>query len=214
MKLSYAIPVCNEIDEIKRLLTFLIENKRDEDEIVIVYDSVNGTKEVREYLVSVDPGTSYQPLQDYPVRWYSYDFDGDFGKMKNWLTDMCTGDYIFQIDADEMVDEYVIRLLPQVLEHNDVDVIMVPRINTVEGLTPEHVSKWGWRVDEKGYVNFPDYQWRIYRNTESIRWKNRVHETLGGYKTLSHLPRNPEWCLNHHKTIDRQERQNKLYDTL
>ena len=214
MKLSYAIPVCNEIDEIKRLLTFLIENKRDEDEIVIVYDSVNGTKEVREYLVSVDPGTSYQPLQDYPVRWYSYDFDGDFGKMKNWLTDMCTGDYIFQIDADEMVDEYVIRLLPQVLEHNDVDVIMVPRINTVEGLTPEHVSKWGWRVDEKGYVNFPDYQWRIYRNTESIRWKNRVHETLDGYKTLSHLPRNPEWCLNHHKTIDRQERQNKLYDTL
>jgi hypothetical protein len=134
--------------------------------------------------------------------------------MKNWLTDMCTGDYIFQIDADEMVDEYVIRLLPQVLEHNEVDVIMVPRINTVEGLTPQHVSKWGWRVDANGWVNFPDYQWRIYRNTESIRWKNRVHETLDGYKTLSHLPRNPEWCLNHHKTIDRQERQNKLYDTL
>ena len=214
MKLSYAIPVCNEIDEIKRLLTFLIENKRDEDEIVIVYDSVNGTKEVREYLVSVDPGTSYQPLQDYPVRWYSYDFDGDFGKMKNWLTDMCTGDYVFQIDADEMVDEYVIRLLPQVLEHNQVDVIMVPRINTLEGLTPQHVSKWRWRVDENNWVNFPDYQWRIYRNTESIRWKNRVHATLDGYKTLSHLPRNPEWCLKHHKTIDRQERQNKLYEGL
>jgi len=214
MKISYAIPVCNEIDEIKRLLSFLIENKRDEDEIVIVYDSINGTKEVREYLVSVDPGTSYQPLQDYPVRWYSYDFDGDFGKMKNWLTDMCTGDYIFQIDADEMVDEYVIRLLPQVLEHNEVDVIMVPRINTVEGLTPQHVSKWGWRVDANGWVNFPDYQWRIYRNTESIRWKNRVHETLDGYKTLSHLPRNPEWCLKHHKTIDRQERQNEFYEGL
>lgn len=214
MKISYAIPVCNEIDEIKRLLTFLIENRRDKDEIVIFYDAVNGTKEVREYLVSVDPGTSYHPLQDYPVRWYSYDFDGDFSKMKNKLTEMCTGDYIFQIDADEMIDEYVIRLLPQVLEHNNVDVIMVPRINTVEGLTPEHVSKWRWRLDENNWVNFPDYQWRIYRNTESIRWKNRVHETLDGYKTLSHLPRNPEWCLKHHKTIDRQERQNALYDTL
>jgi len=214
MKISYAIPVCNEIDEIKRLLTFLIENKRDEDEIVIVYDSVNGTKEVREYLVSVDPGTSYQPLQDYPVRWYSYDFDGDFGKMKNWLTDMCTGDYVFQIDADEMVDNYLFSALPQVLEHNQVDVIMVPRINTVEGLTPQHVSKWGWQVNEKGYVNFPDYQWRIYRNSESIRWKNRVHEVLDGYKTLSHLPRNPEWCLKHHKTIARQEKQNNFYETL
>ena len=214
MKISYAIPVCNEIDEIKRLLTFLIENKRDEDEIVIFYDAVNGTKEVREYLVSVDPGTSYHPLQDYPVRWYSYDFDGDFSKMKNKLTEMCTGDYVFQIDADEMIDEYVIRLLPQVLEHNNVDVIMVPRINTVEGLTPEHVSKWRWRLDENNWVNFPDYQWRIYRNTESIRWKNRVHEVLDGYKTLSHLPRNLEWCLMHHKTIDRQERQNQYYETL
>ncbi len=214
MKLSYAIPVCNEIDEIKRLLTFLIENKRDEDEIVIFYDEINGSKEVREYLKSIVSGLTYNPIEDYPIRWYSYDFDGHFGNMKNELTEMCTGDYIFQIDADEMVDEYVIRLLPQVLEHNQVDVIMVPRINTVEGLTPQHVSEWGWQVNEKGWVNFPDYQWRIYRNSESIRWKNRVHETLDGYKTLSHLPRNPEWCLKHHKTIDRQERQNEFYEGL
>ena len=214
MKISYAIPVCNEIEEIKRLLTFLIENKRDEDEIVIFYDEINGSKEVREYLKSIVSGLTYNPIEDYPIRWYSYDFDGHFGNMKNELTEMCTGDYVFQIDADEMIDKYVIDVLPQVLEHNQVDVIMVPRINTVEGLTPQHVSKWGWRVDENDWVNFPDYQWRIYRNTESIRWENRVHEMLDGYKTLSHLPRTPEWCLKHHKTIDRQERQNEFYETI
>ena len=214
MKISYAIPVCNEREEIERLLSFLIANKRDEDEIVIFYDSVNGTTEVREYLKSIVSGLTYNLIKDYPVRWYGYDFDGDFGKMKNELTEMCTGDYICQIDADEMVDEYFIRLLPQVLEHNSVDVIMVPRINTVEGLTPQHVSKWRWRVDANNWVNFPDYQWRIYRNDESIKWKNRVHEVLDGYKTLSHLPQHPEWCLKHHKTIERQERQNSLYDTL
>ena len=170
MKISYAIPVCNELAEIKRLLSFLIENKRDEDEIVIVYDSVNGTKEVREYLVSVDPGTSYRPLQDYPVRWYSYDFDGDFSKMKNKLTEMCTGDYVFQIDADEMVDEYVIRLLPQVLEHNNVDVIMVPRINTVEGLTPEHVSKWRWRLESPQlFMNTPVIEKEMYTDSDDYQ---------------------------------------------
>jgi len=214
MKISYAIPVCNEIDEIKRLLTFLIDNKRLEDEIVILYDVINGTEEVREYLKTIISGSTYNPIENYPIRWYSYDFDGHFGNMKNFLTDMCTGDYVFQIDADEMIDKYIIDVLPQVLEHNDVDVLMIPRINTVEGLTHQHVSKWGWRVDEKGWVNFPDYQWRIYRNTESIRWKNRVHETLDGYKTLSHLPRNPEWCLLHPKTIERQEIQNNFYNTL
>lgn len=214
IRISYAIPVCNEIVEIERLLSFLNTNKRDEDEIVIFYDETNGTKEVREYLKSIVSGATYTPLEDYPIRWYSYDFDGHFGNMKNALTEMCTGDYIFQIDADEMVDEYFIRLLPQVLEHNDVDIIKVPRINTVEGLTPKHVSKWGWNVDEKGYVNFPDYQWRIYKNSDDIKWINKVHEKLDGYKTLSHLPQDPEWCLKHHKTIDRQERQNKLYELL
>ena len=214
MTISYAIPVCNEREEIERLLSFLQQHVRPEDEIVIFYDSVNGTSEVREYLKSIVSGLTYNPIEDYPIRWYSYDFDGDFGKMKNELTNMCFKDYVCQIDADEMVDEYFIRILPQVLEHNSVDVIMVPRINTVEGLTPQHVSKWGWRVDDNGYVNFPDFQYRIYRNSESIKWKNRVHEVLDGYKTLSHLPRNPEWCLKHHKTIDRQERQNEYYDTL
>ena len=206
MKLSYAIPVCNEHVEIQRLVSFLLKHKQSNDEIVIMFDSKNGSKAVEEYLRSHSVNAEF--------RWYPNELDGHFGNMKNKLNSLCSGDYIFQIDADEMVDNYLFAALPQVLEHNEVDVILVPRINTVEGLTPQHVSKWGWRVDGNGWVNFPDYQWRIYRNTESIRWKNRVHETLDGYKTLSHLPRNPEWCLKHHKTIDRQERQNQYYETL
>ena len=206
MKLSYAIPVCNEHVEIQRLVSFLLKHKQSNDEIVIMFDSKNGSKAVEEYLRSHSVNAEFQ--------WYPNEFDGHFGNMKNKLNSLCSGDYIFQIDADEMVDNYLFAALPQVLEHNEVDVIMVPRINTVEGLTPEHVSKWRWRLDENNWINFPDYQWRIYRNIESIRWKNRVHETLDGYKTLSHLPRTPEWCLKHHKTIDRQERQNQYYETL
>jgi hypothetical protein len=36
--------------EIQRLLPFLIENKRKQDEIVVFYDSNNGSKSVDEYL--------------------------------------------------------------------------------------------------------------------------------------------------------------------
>ena len=38
MKLSLAVTVCNEYDEIQQLLPFLIENKREQDEIVVLYD--------------------------------------------------------------------------------------------------------------------------------------------------------------------------------
>ena len=51
MKISYAITVCNEIKEIKNLLPFLIENKRPEDEVVILFDERNGERELLDYLL-------------------------------------------------------------------------------------------------------------------------------------------------------------------
>jgi hypothetical protein len=102
----------------------------------------------------------------------------------------------------------------QIIEMNDVDVILVPRVNTVEGLTGEHVQKWGWVLDENGWVNWPDPQWRIYRNVDYIKWENKVHENLVGYKSISNLPMMQELALHHPKTIDRQEKQNEYYETL
>ena len=143
-----------------------------------------------------------------------YHFDGHFGNMKNALTEVCTGDYIFQIDADEYPHEVLMDNIHGILETNDVDVVLVPRVNTVEGLTQDHIQKWGWRVDERGWVNFPDPQWRIYRRSESIRWENKVHEKLVGYETISNLPWAEELSLYHPKDIERQEKQNEYYDTL
>lgn len=207
MKISYAVTVCNEFVEIQRLINFLINNKRKEDEIVVLWDSKNGDKQIETFLRKMNVETSL-------FRWHSYAFKGHFANLKNHLTELCTGDYIYQIDADEMVSEYVMKLLPQVLETNNVDVVRVPRINTVEGLTPEHISRWKWHVNERGWVNFPDYQWRIYRNTPEISWHNKVHEVLSGYETMAVLPTDEEWCLYHHKDIQRQERQNEYYSTL
>lgn len=206
MKISYAITVCNELEEIKRLVPFLKTHKRPEDEVVVLFDQKNGDKEVIDYLVKFN---KYPNIQT----WRGY-FENDFGDWKNKLTSYCTGDYIFQLDADEMISEYMMQLLPQVLEANDVEVIRVPRINTVEGLTQEHIQKWSWQVNEKGWVNFPDYQWRIYKNNAGITWLNKVHEVLTGYRTMAALPPQEEWCLLHHKQIERQERQNSYYEQL
>ena len=119
------------------------------------------------------------------------------------------------IDADEIPNSTLIENLPDILIGNEsVDVYYVPRINTVEGLTQTHIEKWGWRVNEKGHVNFPDYQMRIYKNKPEIKWVNKVHEILGGHKTMSYLPMDEEWCLSHPKSIIKQEKQNEYYNTL
>jgi hypothetical protein len=208
MKISYAITVCNEFVEIQKLVNFLRENKRTQDEIVILFDQKNGDPEVANWLTKQN---KYPNVQF----WRGFEFDGDFSNWKNLLTTYCAGDYIFQIDADEMPDWYLIQYLPEILEANpDNEVYLVPRVNTVEGLTQEHIQKWRWNVNENGWVNWPDYQWRIWKKKPEIKWKNKVHEVLDGYKTYSTLPAEPEFSLKHPKDIERQEKQNAFYDTL
>jgi hypothetical protein len=207
MKISYAITVCNELEEVKRLVNFLLSNKRKEDEIVVLADSPKMSQELQDTL------RKYFSLNQ--ILLIESEFEGHFADWKNKLFKVCSGDYIFQIDADELPTEELINQLPYILEINqEVDVFLVPRINTVEGLTQQHIRQWRWNVNEKGWVNFPDYQWRIYRNSPNIKWRNKVHEVIEGHKSSTLLPAEKEYCLYHPKTIDRQERQNNYYDTL
>jgi hypothetical protein len=207
MKITYAITVCNEFVEIQELIRFLVKNKRTEDDIVVLFDSKNGNREVEFFLRAKSVNSSFV--------WHSGEFDGHFADWKNKLTSLCTGDYIFQIDADEIPHTSLITALPMILESNpDNEVYLIPRVNTVEGLTQEYINKWGWNVNDNGWINFPDYQWRIWKNVHNIRWVNKVHEKLQGFKTYAPLPAKEELALYHPKDIERQVKQNNYYDTL
>lgn len=208
MTISYAVTVCNEFLEIQRLLPFLIENIRKEDEIVVLYDSTNGDKEVENYLRKMNAEKTL-------FQWHSFEFKGDFAEFKNHLTTLCSKDYIFQIDADEMIPEHLFKTLPDVLNDNSLQMYKLPRINTVEGLTEEHIQKWGWNVNEEGWINFPDYQERIYKNDyPRIKWKFKVHEKIDGYNAFGMFPPSPVWSIIHTKDIKRQEKQNELYSKI
>ena len=207
IRLSYAITVCNEFEEIQRLVSFLLENKRRQDEIVILYDESNGDSKIEEYLRSVSINGE--------LNWHKDKFNHNFADWKNKLTSLCNGDYVFNIDADEIPHESLLKSLPDLLESNrEVDVITIPRINTVEGLTSTHIAKWGWVMNEKGWVNWPDYQARVYKINSDIKWTGHVHETLTGHKGFSFLPLQEEWALYHPKTIQKQEKQNNYYSRL
>tara|TARA_Y100001972_G_scaffold123380_1_gene170551 strand:+ start:36 stop:671 length:636 start_codon:yes stop_codon:yes gene_type:complete len=211
MKISYAIPVCNEYKEIEYLLNYLVKHIRTEDEIVIQCDQGNTTPEVYEVLNKFKAPVGYID----PLKVIEFPLNKDFASFKNNLKDNCSGDYIFQIDADEYPEEYLMDTIEWVINNNPkTDIFWVPRINKVEGLTQEHINKWGWNVDDQKRVNFPDYQCRILKNVKRIKWKNKVHEVLTGHKTESHLPANKEFCIYHLKDIERQEKQNELYATI
>ena len=206
MKISYGITVHNEADELFKLTNILIQNIDKEDEIVICVDG----DDERVRLVLENLQKTYQWNSNIII--YNRKLDGDFAAHKNSVIEKSTGDYVFHIDADEYPHEILLQQLKQILEINDVDLIWIPRVNTIEGMEQHHIQKWGWRVTENGWVNYPDYQSRVYRRDSGIRWKRPLHELIKGAKTYSHLPPQEELSLYHPKTIEKQEKQNLFYE--
>ena len=204
MKISYGITVHNEAEELKRLLNILTDKIDKEDEIVICIDGDDVKVEavLGEYLSENEASV------------YKRKLNGDFAAQKNSVIENSTGDYIFHIDADEYPSDGLLEYVKPILEANDIDLIWVPRVNTVDGITEQHIQQWGWRVSEAGWVNYPDYQSRIFKNSPEIRWKSKVHERIHGAQTFSHLPPNETLSLYHPKTIDKQEEQNNFYSKL
>ena len=208
MKISYGITVHNEADELNKLLPILIHQSDEEDEIVICDDySDDETQFVLE-------SWSQQYGHSKTIKVYQRKWNGDFAEHKNSVIENCSGDYIFHFDADEYPHETLLSQIKQIIEMNEVDLIWTPRVNTVDGLTEEWIQKWGWRVSEKGWVNYPDYQSRVFRRSKDIRWVNKVHERIVGTKTYAHLPPHEELSLYHPKTLDKQIKQNELYSTI
>ena len=206
MKVCYKILTHNETDSLEKLLDFLFKNIKEQDHIIVVDDYSDAP--TRKILSKYVESNQY----DY----YQHNLDGDFSKQHNYANSLVREefDYIFCIDADEIPNKWLIENIHEILESNDVDLIWLPRVNTVEGITEEHIQRWGWRVNEQGWVNFPDYQGRIYRNDKSIYWENAVHEVIKGAKKVSQFPPEEEFCLYHPKDIERQEKQNELYSQI
>jgi glycosyltransferase involved in cell wall biosynthesis len=210
MKISYGVTVCDEVEELNSLLNFLLLNIDEEDEIIVLRDMTKTNNKITELLVK------YHNIFKYRMKSLDFSLYGDFATFKNKLIENASGDYLFQIDADEIPNQFLIENIKPVLKINStIDCFYIPRVNKVNGLTPQHVEKWRWKVDDQQRVNFPDPQMRLFKLGKDIKWKNKVHEVLDGYKTISTLPYDTEdFSLYHIKSIEKQETQNNFYNTL
>jgi len=206
---SYAICVCDEATELKNLLVFLEEvRNKEKTEVVILVDSIKTTKEVA------------KSIKECPTAKVHYrDFDGDFSAHKNFLNSKCTGKYIFNIDADEMPTEDLIKVLEEV-SVDTFDVLAIARVNVCPGFTKSFLDRWNFKINNAGWINWPDYQLRFYRNSPEIEWVGKVHEKIKNTKEeetkIGAIGTEPSaiFSLWHIKTPSRQNKQNEVYGQL
>ncbi len=210
MKLSYLISVHNETNTLINLLERVINQRVDGDEIVILDDYSNN---------SLTNKIILDACKNKNVFTYLHHLDNDYGTHKNFGTEKCTGDWIFQIDGDELPSETLIFNIRDIISTNlNIELIYVPRINDYKGVTEEHAKPWGWRLTisptyKRPLVNWPDYQSRLYkRDIGRIKWDRKLHEKIVGHEQYSFLPADEDLALYHDKTIEKQLETNKRYN--
>lgn len=205
--ISFAITTKNEGEYIQTLLDQLVPYCEQTGDEIVVLDDFSTDQFTRSILHSYDEADT--------IRLYEHSLNNDFATHKNYLNSMCKGEHIFQVDADETFHPNLLKYLHDIVDNNtNIDLFLIPRVNVVNGLTDEDIKEWGWSVTENGWVMWPDYQTRLYKNTPEIKWEGKVHERIVGSLTHAPLPAEEQWAIYHIKDIARQRQQNRLYETI
>lgn len=159
-----------------------------------------------------------------------FSLDGDFSQFRNAIhSQILRGSWVLHLDSDERVHpeffESILAMLNRMEAdpetYGTTDLVWFARENKVSGITKDYVNSLGWKLDSKGRVNYPDLQGRLYRLTDSISWVGKVHERIQGFRDYSVLhdvqsdgELTNKFTILHHKTMERQLKQNSLYDSM
>lgn len=209
ISISYVVTVYNELQEIKKLIPFLIEHKKPQDEICVLWDN-KGPQEVLDYLKSIENQIAVL---------HTDKFENNFADWKNKACSLATKTWICNLDSDEIPHVNLIDHLHYIIEFNpSIEAYWIPRVNTLDGNkidVIQYIKEQSWVIDNKGRINWPyDAQLRLFKRDPNIIWNGVVHERITGYKTVSRLPDEEEYAIYHPKTLARQINQNLLYQKI
>lgn len=219
--ISYLITCSTETDTLKRLLEVvgtIVKNSN--DEVVVMIDTNSkDNKNTEVLLTEFALQMQYEIIEKKTCKIIMHGLDKDYSNHKNFGIDHCSNNWILQLDGDEMLPENLIgENLHSLIESNpNIEAYAIPRINDFRGVSEEHAKQWGWRLTtstiyNRPIVNFPDFQFRLFKNTPNIRFKNKLHEKIEGYNEYSFLPAEEEWAIYHDKTIETQIATNLRYN--
>ena len=217
MNISYLVTCRNEVAELERLLSQLYSAISKTDDEIVILDDFSDNEDTRKML-------AFHPLFSTSSklgRVIQHKLDNDFGTHKTFGSRQCAGDYIVQLDADEYLSQSLLENIHEIIESNPtVELYRLPRVNIVRNATTDDAKKWGWHITklpefgDLPIINWSngDYQSRIYKNTDKIKWHKPLHETIVGASLVAHLPKEIDYAIIHDKTIERQTQQNEFYN--
>ena len=159
------------------------------NEEAVLARCLDSIKNIVDELIIVDTGstdTTKKIANQYTDKVYDYQWEDDFSKARNFAFDQATKDYLFWIDADDVIDESNRQAFIDLKHTMDetIDILMIR-----------------YQIDK----NYIYYRERLLKREQGYRWENPVHEviTLKGNIQYSDI-------TIHHKKIRVEDRKRNL----
>lgn len=158
-------------------VAYIVGDDEDEDDIFQL--SMIQATDVAKQIVVVDTSKDGSPTEiaEGVVRYFPdielttdrFSWTGNFSDARNRMLDLCNRDWIFVLDADELMDDSICETYPEFLRRSFLCYSM-PTYHYVRNI---ETGKVGWHRDGGWY---PDPHIRILRNDKRIRYTGAVHE--------------------------------------
>lgn len=151
-------------------------------------------------IIVVDGGSTDKTVKiakEFGARVFYKKWANDFAKQRNYSLKKATKDWILVMDCDEYYEKKLLADLIYLTKNNlDLDVFLFARKNYIDGKLTE---------------NYPDRQFRFFKNNRKIKYVYKVHEVPIGWRRVAFIS---DYHIIHRKTSVRQNQQNHYYEGL
>ena len=228
IKLTASVLMKNEGDKIYSFLEYM-EPYFNEIIIADDYSTDNSMEEIERYIQDTLKKGPTNFKRD-KIKIFKRKLDMDFATQTNEITKRSNNEWVMKLDPDELMDDRSlnnIRFLLSAMEKENpkVEVIGIPRINTLNGVLVNDIPREKWNEEHLSTLKQfnpkdpltlknPDYQFRLFK--KNVKWVNKVHEqpepVKNGEKKKVMITHNI--ALFHPKTVQKQNTQNEFYNQI
>ena len=173
-KKRYLKQVQNQNKKVKKIpavsLCMIVKNEER-----YLEDCLKSIKKVVDEIIIIDTGSKDRTVEiarKYTDKIYLHPWKDSFSEARNHYLKYATGDWIFQIDADEELIQEDIPVLLEAIQDEELDAVMV-----------QIVSKF-----QEGKREAIHSVERIFRNNGLIHYEGRVHNRLVGIQNAKVFP--------------------------
>ena len=169
-------------------------------------------KDFVDEIIIIDTGSTDKTIdiaRKYTNKIHFFEWCDDFSKARNYSLSKATCDWIFILDADNIIFKDDLMLLRDIIKDNNTDLYSITTLNLIQSNFLDKMDKMYFKSLKKFCAD--GHAYRLFRNKPDIRFEFRVHERMPYAVKRKYNCKLSDITLYHSKKIKDLRKNSKLY---